>query len=556
MNTRSAAALLILASTVGAQSLTVEQYAERIGKFGFTGSILVAKGGEVLLARGYGLGDRENKISNSEHTLFEIASLTKPFTATAILKLEEQGKLATDDPIHKYLPGVPKARRDITIHHLLTHTSGMPRRAGGGSGDALEPAVRAYLRMAPTAQPGQRYEYWNGGYALLAGIVERASGMSYTDYCRKHLFEPAGMTKTGFTGDTHLDGEPTAIGYTGDTPVRKATGHPYRSYGYQYRGMGGIVTSVRDLYLWDRALYTDKVLGAAARKKSLTVLHKRGNAGYACGWNVLESNRKTRKVTHGGDVRGFHCYLLRFPDEDAFIVATSNSDAVPMYTIVWNLESVLFGEKPRYPIPPATTKLGAGYAGTYELSEGNRLVVRRDGDAITLGAVGLEAARLFSASGRFDEEVRLAEKVTRKIGKGDVEMLRRLKLDWIPATWPDVVNSKIWPAHVERWGQLKSVRAIGATRVGRNRVRIILALEHEKGSARCRIVLQDKRLNIFDLKGPEFAASRRYVPTKADEFTAFSWIGTPAAPIRFERDESGKVSAVVFDKATRAKRVP
>jgi len=265
---------------------TLDTYLQRCAAFGWSGSALVARGGEVILQKGYGLADRERGKLNTEHTLFEIASTTKPFTAAAILKLEEQGKLSTDDPIGKYLPGVPEECGKITIYHLLTHTSGMPRSAGGGSGPDLERAVAGYLRSGPVREPGEKCAYWNGGYALLAGIVEVVTGGTYMDYCRKHLFAPAGMTRTGFTGDTHLDSEAMAVGYSDDRPVRPAVGHPYRSYGWQYRGMGGIVTSVVDLYRWDRALRGDAVLAAATRKKAFLPFL----SNYACGWYVLATS--------------------------------------------------------------------------------------------------------------------------------------------------------------------------------------------------------------------------------------------------------------------------
>ncbi|MHC4550736.1 MAG: serine hydrolase domain-containing protein [Planctomycetota bacterium] len=532
---------------------SLDDYLSRCEAFGFSGSALVARGGKVLLERGYGLADRDSGRSNAAHTLFEIASATKPFTAAAILKLEAEGRLSTGDPITKHLPGVPKALRDITIYHLLTHTSGMPRTAAGGGGHDLEAAVAAYLRTRRVRKPGERFEYWNGGYALLAGIVETVTGGTYMAYCRKHLFEPAGMTRTGFTGDAHLDEATMAVGYDGERALRKAAGHPYGSYGWQYRGMGGIVTSVADLYKWDRALYTDKVLGKAAREKAF----RPHLPPYACGWYVVETDQGTRKIAHGGDVRGFHTQLARFPDEDAVVIVLGNVEQVPMWSISGNLERLLFGKTPTFPMPPETVELKAedlhALAGTYELSDGSRFVVRQDGSGILIGAEGQAAddllharVRLARRADRFETQGQLAVRIVENLARGEVEMLRGLILDRIPRGWPDTLKRAIWPRHLERWGALRSARALGASLAGRERVQVVLALEHENGSARCRVVFEGGKLSIFDLSGPEFVASARCLPASKERFVRFAWVGPAPGPVIFEREDEGNVVALAI----------
>ncbi len=565
MTYRITLALLVVTSLGAAGTQELEDYCSRAEKFGFSGAVLVAKDGKILLQKGYGYANRAQQVANTERTLFEIASATKPFTAAAILKLEEQGKLSTDDPIGKHLPGVPAGLQKVTVYHLLTHTSGMPRTAAGGRGPNLAAAVRAYLAPGQARKAGEQFAYWNGGYALLAGIVERVTGGTYMDYCRKHLFAPAGMQKTGFTGDTHLNDEPMASGYSDGRAVRTAVGHPYRSYGWQYRGMGGIVTSVLDLYQWDRALYGDKVLSAKTKKKYF----KPFLGKYACGWSVVETPRKTRRITHGGDVRGFHTYFARFPDEDAVVIVTGNVDGIPMWSVGGSLESILFDEERKWPVPPKTVQLKAAQlealAGTYELSAGHELVVRPDGEAILVGAVGQRAVDLLQARTRFDEhpdrfkrESRIARDVVEGVATGDVEVLRGVMMRGIPESWPDAVKRSIWPKHVEQWGAFRSVRVIGAGPAGRGRVRIILALAHAEGTPRCRVELQNGRLAIFDLKGPEFLESARCLPVSRERFVRFAWVGPSPPPLRFER-KGRKVAAVVikpvFGPAVRCKRI-
>ena len=346
----------------------VDALVSRYAAFGFQGTVLVTTG-DVVVARGYGMADATSGRRNDAQTLFEIASITKQFTAAAILLLEQRGKLSTDDSIAQHLPGVPEHSRGITIYHLLTHTSGVPGANTKGSGTDLEHAVTTFLGEGPKRQVGAKWEYWNGGYALLAGIIERASGESYVDFCRKNLFEPAGMENTGFTGSTRLPREKAAIGTSQRGAPRSALDHPYGAYGYQYRGMGGVVTTALDLVRWHWALQNDSVLGAAARKKLFAAAARARGQSYACGWFVGKTERGTPRHQHGGSVRGFMSDFRRFPDENACAAVLSNGDSWVIPYIAENLECLAFGKKPRHTPPPAVEKLAADelatYVGTY-----------------------------------------------------------------------------------------------------------------------------------------------------------------------------------------------
>src|SRR5690606_9814662 len=205
-------------------------------------------------------------VRNDANTLFELASVTKQFTAAAILRLRMQGALQLDDPIAQHLPGVPDDCSRITIRHLLQPTSGIPATNDRGYGDDLGALLSLFLEGGPRHPPGTRFEYWNQGYALLAGIVQRTSGAAFTDFCRRELFAPAGLRTACFTGDAPPDGVSVAVGRSPRGAPRSALEHPYGSYGYQYLGMGGAVANVWDLWRWDRALCSDAVLDADARR--------------------------------------------------------------------------------------------------------------------------------------------------------------------------------------------------------------------------------------------------------------------------------------------------
>ena len=541
----------------------LDNYLYRCAAHGWSGSVLVARKGVFHVKGGYGLADRKAVRKNTANTLFEIASTTKQFTAAAILKLEEQGKLSTSDLITKFLPGVPENCREFTIYHLLTHSSGMPRRAVGGTGENLEAAVKAYLAKGLVRKPDTLFEYWNGGYALLAGIVAKASGTSYTEYCRKHLFEPAGLKNTGFTGDQNLPA-PEAVGYNGSRRERSALEHPYGSYGWQYRGMGGAVSTVNDLYRWDRALLGDKILSKNSRKKLL----KPHLGNYACGWYIVNKGRL--KITHGGDVRGFHTQYVRFPEEDATIIVTSNVDGVPLWTIASNIESMLFDTELRYPVPPPIAVLKANdmaaVLGTYEVSAADRVGVRGRGSGIRVGGVGrtivpmLDDSRFSRVKKRsFPKEEDLAVRVIQGLAKGEVDLLRETMHKRIPGRWPDDVKNSLWPQQTQELGALESVRVVDAELTRYNRVGILLELIHAKGRGHTRIEFANGVLMILNLNGPEFAVTLDLVPTAKDQFTRFNWSQKPAITLTIERGQGGRVVAILLrsvrGEETRAAKV-
>ena len=187
----------------------IDDFLTRLSGFGYSGAMLVVKDGKTILRKGYGFANRSERVPNTPETLFDIGSLSKQFTAAAIMKLEQDGRLKTTDPINKHLKNVPQDKAQVTIHQLLSHTAGIARNVPlSPKGD---PAIyyeeidreEALKRVLPTElqfEPGTKFQYSNAGYVLLAAIVEMASGQRYQEYLKKNLFEPAGMRSTGFAG--------------------------------------------------------------------------------------------------------------------------------------------------------------------------------------------------------------------------------------------------------------------------------------------------------------------------------------------------------------------
>ncbi|MBI4576474.1 MAG: beta-lactamase family protein [Planctomycetes bacterium] len=344
---------------------------------GFSGAALAARDGKVLVAAGVGPADVDGRTANTANTLFELASATKQFTAAAILALEEDGRLDLDDDIARHLEGVPPDCRAITVRHLLQHTSGIPGTNSRGHGDDLALVLPLFLSGGPRHEPGTHWDYWNQGYAILSAIIDRVGGRDYVGYCKERLFERAGMRHGLFTGDEAPEGVPLATGRSARGEPRSALEHPYGSYGYQYRGMGGAVANLWDLWRWDRALRGDEVLGKAAREE----LFRPGLNDYALGWFVRRDERGRLVQSHGGAVRGFVCEIRRFPEEDGCLVVFGNRDDAPLPGVVGLLEATLFDEAIALPPAPLERGLQAALVGSYSAAGGRRLVVEAGGVA-------------------------------------------------------------------------------------------------------------------------------------------------------------------------------
>lgn len=352
-----------------AEGKRLAELVERIPSVGFSGSVLAAREGKVAIACGVGFADLDDEKPNTARTLHEIASASKQFTAAAILALAEKRKLALDDSIAKHLPGVPASCRDITIRQLINHTSGIPRDRDC-YGDDLKKAVRTLLEGGPKEKPGTTFAYWNYGYALLAGIVEECSGEDFATYCRKRLFNRAKMRTACFTGDRAPRNVRVAVGRSSsEKGPRSALAHPYGAFNFVYKGMGGAVCSVWDLWGWDRALRGKKVLSARSREE----LFRPGLASYALGWYV-HAPRRRMMHQHGGAVRGFRCDIRRFPDDDACLFVLSNRDDTEIHHIPVLFELALFGEDFVMPPRPLSPGLARELAGSYAGSRSSRLV--------------------------------------------------------------------------------------------------------------------------------------------------------------------------------------
>ena len=306
--------------------------------FDFSGAVLVAKEGKVIAVAAAGTTEGRKP---KPDTLFEIASCTKPFTAVAIMQLVEERKIGLDDSISDYLPGVPANCEAITVRHLLQHTSGIPGTNSRGHGTRLDRVLPVFLAGGPKHNPGTNHEYWNQGYSLLSEIIARASGKKYTVFTRTKIFKPCGMTNTKFTGDRAGKRTKVATGLSSYGEPRSALEHPYGEYGFQYRGMGGIVTSVNDLWKWEQALQSGELLS----EESMSTMADSGEFNYGLGWTISKNKKGDLVQKHSGSVRGFVSAIRRYPTSKGCIFVLTNRDnGLPMQVVADGCEQILNGK--------------------------------------------------------------------------------------------------------------------------------------------------------------------------------------------------------------------
>jgi len=349
----------------------IDAYLKPFGENGnLIGSVLVARGGRILFRQSYGMANYELRVPNSSETRFHIASVSKPFTAAAILQLQEQGRLSLSDHVSKYVPDFPNGDR-ITLDNLLTHSSGIPDINGLDDYDTFARSPHTILQLVAKFAglplefaPGSRQRYSNSNYNLLALILEKVSGESYENYLRRHIFEPAGMKDSGVDDDASRLIPYAASGYN---PAGISGFENARYVDWSNKtGNGSLYSTVDDLYRFDRALNTDVLLKSATQKKYFVESDEN-----FYGWYIWNQRLGHRLIAAKGHTPGFTAELDRYPDEDVNIILLCNSyGTASQHPVSEALEAIVFGQE----IPPTTPQhavalpqtLLASYAGQYQ----------------------------------------------------------------------------------------------------------------------------------------------------------------------------------------------
>lgn len=376
----------------------------------FAGTVLVARDGEPWLRGGFGFANREWNVPHVPTGKFRLGSLTKQFTATAILQLMEQGQLALDDEIAQHYPEAPDAWRGVTLLHLLTHTSGIPSYTSiPGFFQRMRHVERTPREIIALTEnmpldfePGTQFKYCNGGYVILGQVIEDLSGLTYENYVRENILFPLGLSNTGYEHHEPIVPE-RAQGYRlRDGKVEHAA---YLAMSLPYAA-GSIYSTVDDLLAWQRALASAKPVGAA----SIDLMFRDHGHGYGFGWGIQRQFSR-RQFVHAGGINGFSVQLSHYPDEDLTIIVLANIQAAPVQKIARDLAALSFGAEAE-PEVALDAALLADYVGLYRLGPNRVLRVTQDGARLFAEMDGQNRQELFARDDHnfrcemFDSDIR------------------------------------------------------------------------------------------------------------------------------------------------------
>jgi len=352
--------------SAGAASDKAPKIEELVGLYNqygsFNGSVLVAERGQVIFKKGYGLANMEWQIPNQADTKFRLGSITKQFTSMLIMQLVAEGKLRLDEKLSEALPYYRKDTGDqVTIHHLLTHTSGIPSYTSAKDMHEwwhnhfeVEDFVKKHCSGDLEFAPGSKFEYDNSGYFLLGAIIEKVTGKKYEEVLQERIFQPLGMRNSGY------DHSETLIEH-------RAEGYEHGKDGFvnaEYLDMsipyaaGSLYSTAEDLYLWDQALYTEKLLSGEWKAKMWTP----ALANYAYGWGVShipdgKPGAGELLIQHGGGINGFNTHEARYVEQKHLIVLLNNTGGTKLNQMTEGIAAILYGKPYELPKPSLTADL-------------------------------------------------------------------------------------------------------------------------------------------------------------------------------------------------------
>lgn len=579
----TAMAMALMAVPAAAQQATpdvraVERYLARAEQLGFSGAVLVASGDRVLLERGYGWADRTAGVPVDAGTAFGLGSVVKQFTAAAILRLQEQGRLRVTDSIGRFLPGVPEDKRGITLHQLLTHTSGLPRAFDhlprpGAPPPTADEFLRAILDAPLRAPPGAPFHYSNLGFRLLAMVVERASGMPYERYLREQLWAPLELERTGFAlpafppgvlahGYTLLRDEGTAL----DRPVP-----PGAAGTAAHLGHGGLVSTVGDLFRWARALDAGRVLADSSRRLLATPhvpLDSAATDHYGYGWVLAKTPRGTRLVSHNGDDLVFYADLHRYVDEEVTVVMLTNQNDVLAQAVLRTVPLLVFGAAAD--TFPATAALSADelarLAGEYRLPGGERFRLVHGGGRLEVAGTVPSVARYLlplprpegdTAAARAGEA--MVARMVDSLLRGDVEAAMRRVSAGSSAQEERRYWGRTLPRWAQRYGAYRRVETVGTFQNDSTGWDTWLLLHFDGGTRLINAVQTGETAYVQADPPPVLSAAFSLAPAPDGELMVYNPELRRSVRIQVERDRRGSPRALLIHTsrgAVRAARVP
>ncbi|WP_137172642.1 serine hydrolase [Massilia sp. HP4] len=428
-------------------------------------TVIVVKDGKTVLRKAYGAADITAKTPLTPGTVLRLGSITKQFTAVAILMLADEGKLALNDPVTRFFPDYPTGGKVITIEHLLTHTSGIasytskPNYVAGMAKDlSVAQMIDGFKNDPLEFEPGTKFNYNNSGYFLLGAIIEQVSGLTYAKFLEQRIFTPLGMKDTAYEG-AERSNAPRAAGYSAQ---EKGYGLAQPLSMSQPYAAGALVSTVDDLAKWDAAIASGKLLKPASWKLAFTPykLNPEESTDYGYGWAVGKL-QGTPVVHHGGGINGFRTYALRLPEQKVFVAVLSNSDSGNVHPEVLAKKAAALAMGKPF-IEPKEIALDAkaldAFAGIYETDDedkrsfttrdGKLMMARGDRSPVALKAYSKNGFYVPGTLARFEFERDGEGKVSHVTVDNEGERVRSVRIGDAP---PERAAVKVDNARFDAW---------------------------------------------------------------------------------------------------------
>jgi len=543
----------------------VDDFLTRMSGFGYSGNVLLVVDDETVLKKGYGMANRSTKMPYTSRTIFDIGSMAKTFTAVAILKLELARRLSVQDSISRFLPDVPDDKKAITIHQLLTHTSGIvvdfpyADPAVPYEDVGRDEAIRRLLAAPLEYPPGTGQGYSNGGYNLLGAIVEKASGQPFCEYMREAIFKPAGLKDTGFWAEKGFDASLVAIGYN---EYGEPLHDPLKRSGTTWQDLGGgqMLSTLDDLERWWDQLADGKILPASSiarmwRPWTKNLSARGGDCGY--GWFVQLTTRGSMVIQHGGDYMGTGAELQAYVEERVLKITSTNirTDMFPTRNRTdLVIPMIIFGGD--YAEPPAWTKnetLLRSCVGEYRLPTGGSLVVHEKNGMFFVGGRGQDAADLLMPP---SDELRSRRRQLSEQAVRVLEGLRRGETDALVEAVGGKDASPGFVAAVQAelagfgLGQLQKVSVVGTFASGYPRGNpldyetTLLQLEFEQGQLPYAIRWANTFIAATDVPPFEWAADTRIQADASGNLVTWNIVFKIGTTITLQK-ENQRITALV-----------
>lgn len=528
-----------------------QEHYRRAASFGFSGGLRLLQHGAVRLSTTSGFADHSRRIPMGEETVFNIGSVTKQFTAAAILKMEELGRLRTSDPINKFLPDVPAEKAGITIHQLLSHQGGFKHSmADLARTPERDAAVREMLTAELKHPPGTAFSYSNVGYALLAAIVDRLSERGYEAFLREQLWLPLGIAKTGMVLPDWREAQiADGLEFSGTTSAKVPEEWSDTGTTWFTRGAGGMDSTMIELTRWAEALRTGGMLSDASRRK-LFWPHVRMNTKrilyYGYGWSLEQEKDGSCIIGHNGG-GGVHYDVLSIVPQQKAVVATFNTQQKTPWSFnsnfVESLNPVLTGASLIFP-EIGSSPADARHAGVYELKSGERFRVIAEGGSLKIPSDSVAALRVFAPwqvitqapIAQFEDPGAIVGPIFEGINRGEYgKLIERLS----PESTAKAENdfwSGYWPQLTQRMGPYRGADVVGTFMRG-DRLRTLVRLRFEKSSTVVALVHSPGGKMFIDVIPSSFYPEVYLAPGRGHEYVSFYPTTQRTISVRFEGND-------------------